>query len=248
MNRTKIEYLTHTWNPIAMRCTPISEGCQNCWHLRMCDRLKNNPKLPMKARDAWAGGLPWLNRSEMVAPLRREKPSIIGVEFMGDLGHRILPSEWREHVFGAMALAPQHTFLVLTKRPRAFLSEFPKSAAWPRNVWFGITAENQECYDERSLSASEIPAAVRFVSIEPMLGEIYLEPWPDWVIAGCESGPQRRQTYIDWLRALRDQCVGAGIPFFLKQAETRRQGPDRSLGSHVISMPKLDGQVWNHSP
>ena len=116
MQKTNIEYLSHSWNPIAMRCTPWSRGCWNCWHLRMANRHGNNYSFCPSARKAYAGGDPWLNTDELAAPLRRRKPARIGVQFMGDLFHYSIPREWIAAIYGVMAASPQHTFFVLTKR------------------------------------------------------------------------------------------------------------------------------------
>lgn len=116
MQKTGIEYLDMTLNPIAMRCTPVSEGCDNCWHILMAKRLAENFILKPEARRAYSGGPPWLNKEELAAPIKRKKPARIGVQFMGDLFHEDIPNEWIAAVFGAMAAAPQHQFFVLTKR------------------------------------------------------------------------------------------------------------------------------------
>lgn len=116
MQKTPIEYLTHTWNPIAMLCTPVSAGCKNCWHLRMAKRLDRNPNIKMAARCTYHGGDPWLNKHELAAPLKRKKPSVIGVQFMGDLFHESISNDWIAAVYGVMAACPQHIFVILTKR------------------------------------------------------------------------------------------------------------------------------------
>jgi len=124
MQKIDIKYLTHMWNPISMLCTPVSAGCEHCWHLRAAHRMKNNPKLRQEARDAYAGGAPWMNISELSAPLRRKKPALIGVQFMGDLFHESISNEQIAAVFGVMAACHQHTFFVLTKRTDDALSVF----------------------------------------------------------------------------------------------------------------------------
>jgi protein gp37 len=127
MQQTTIEYLTHTWNPIAMRCTPVSRGCDHCWHLRMAKRLSGifKGKQEFLSADtnylrkiAYSGGSPWLNKNELLsAPLRRKKPSVIGVQFMGDLFHNSIPKLSIAAVFGVMAATSQHRYIILTKRP-----------------------------------------------------------------------------------------------------------------------------------
>jgi protein gp37 len=125
MQKTKIEYLTYTWNPIAMRCSPVSPGCKHCWHLSMANRLKGNPSIAQCYRDAYAGVPPSLRTEELDAPLRLREPARIGVQFMGDLFHEAVHDEWVHLVVAIASMAPQHRFLFLTKRPeraRALLS------------------------------------------------------------------------------------------------------------------------------
>ena len=117
MNRTGIEYLDWSWNPVAMRCTPVSDGCKNCWHLAMARRHAANPTLRREVREARAGGKPWLDVKELEAPLHLRKPARIGLEFMGDLFHQSVTTAMRDRVFDVMWRSPQHTFVVLTKRP-----------------------------------------------------------------------------------------------------------------------------------
>lgn len=129
MQQTKIEYLTHTWNPIAMRCTPVSEGCANCWHLRMAKRLQSVFEnysdsnhnygwrdIDCEKAEAYAGGDPYINTKELSAPFKLRKPAVIGVQFMGDLFHDSIPFEWIAAVCGVIAANPRHQFVVLTKR------------------------------------------------------------------------------------------------------------------------------------
>jgi protein gp37 len=116
MQKTNIGYLTHTWNPIAMRCTPVSEACKFCWHLDVADRHARNPCLPDAVRVARGGGEFALLEKELDAPLRRKKPAVIGVQFMGDLCHKDVHDDWFQLVVAVAAMAPQHTFIILTKR------------------------------------------------------------------------------------------------------------------------------------
>lgn len=118
MQKTGIEYLTHTWNPIAMRCTPASVGCQKCWHLRMANRLAGNDCFARERQKAYSGdGPPILLPDELAAPLRLRKPAVVGVQFMGDLFHEAVHAEWIHLVVAVAAMAPRHTFVILTKRP-----------------------------------------------------------------------------------------------------------------------------------
>lgn len=123
MQKTNIEFLDMTWNPIVMRCTPVSAGCDNCWHLPFTRRHSANSRLCDDARAAYAGGAPWMNVKELSAPLRR-RPAVIGVQFMGDMFHESVMYDQVAAVFGAMAACPQHIFVVLTKRPELAMAWF----------------------------------------------------------------------------------------------------------------------------
>lgn len=250
MNATEIQYLTHTWNPVKMRCKRVSEGCENCWHLTICDRLKRNPALSEEKRRAFAGEVdPFIDMDELDAPRKRRIPSIIGVQFMGDLFYEGNSPSMINTVFATMLLARQHTFLVLTKRPERMVELYQHWWSWdnaPKHIWLGITAENQARFEERFQHLVKVPSRVKFISAEPLLGPINLGWWQwyiDWVITGCESGPDRRYAHWDWFRELRDQCKHPRlkqIPFFFKQGER--------LSGHIQSMPMLDGTVWDQFP
>lgn len=288
MQKTPIEYLTHTWNPIAMRCTRVSNGCANCWHLRMAHRMASNPSICQRRRDAYAGGEPWLDPHELSSPLRRKKPVDIGVQFMGDIFHESITSEQIAAAFGVMAATPHHQYYILTKRERMVEwfgwiaqcgrmvpfqvgEEIPKGASgeaaacamsnttdpeltpiepkafitgvhqpWPLpNVTMGVSVEDQPTADERISWLLKTMAAKRFVSVEPLLGPVELFNFLDdidWVVTGSEAGPGARPCNEDWIRSVRDQCIAANVPFFFKQII--RNGKR-------ISMPKLDGRIWN---
>ncbi|MEN6325821.1 MAG: phage Gp37/Gp68 family protein [Syntrophomonas sp.] len=296
MADTKIEWADKTWNPVT-GCSPISEGCKNCFAKRMASRLqgrcgypKDNPFLVVKHDDVF------------MLPIKWRKPSRIFVCSMGDLFHDAVEERWIDAVFAAMGSTydtscvdennvatgykQRHVYMVLTKRPermRDYILELLKLdweslrkrfyhiamgmcdiirgplyahmnasmivATWIKQgmpgLWLGVTAENQARADERIPILLQTPAAVRFVSIEPMLGEIdltrinigpvasyntlageILEPGSvtsghgvnklDWAICGGETGTGARPMHPDWVRSLRDQCQAAGTPFFFK--------------------------------
>jgi protein gp37 len=258
---TKIEWAEKVWNPV-VGCTKISPGCQNCYAERMAARLENiayktgNQKLHDKyyptinCNGTWTGKVS-LCPDALDEPLRWKKPSRIFVCSMGDLFHEDVPFGFISKVFATMWVAEWHTFLVLTKRPermREFICEYPPEFIIEnepsKNIWLGVTAENQEQADKRIPILLQIPAAVRFVSVEPMLGPVDLlsndylggcincevcldnpktcinraqDRKIDWVICGGESGPGARPMHRDWARELRDQCKAAGVPFLFKQ-------------------------------
>lgn len=287
---SKIEWTDATWNPIT-GCTLVSEGCRNCYAATLAaTRLKHHPSREGLAKLNAAGeakftGEVRFNEHWLDQPLRWRKPRMIFVCAHGDLFHENVPDEWIDRVFAVMALAPQHTFQVLTKRPErareyldAILSRegFTDIEAegrdicgddgfqlkrWPLpNVWLGTSVEDQDTADARIPHLLATPAAVRFVSAEPLLGPVQLDrvflqdDQPhmnalsgvsedhlqryrhnrlDWVIVGGESGPGARPMHPDWARDLRDQCSAAGVPFFFKQwGEYAPYDFDACVGRH----------------
>jgi len=230
MRPTKIEYLSHTWNPIAMRCTPVSEGCKRCWHIAMAKRLAGvslkeyNPDKFLR-KQAYSGGPPWLDPNEIEAPLHVRKPARIGVQFMGDLFHgKISPDIIRE-VYHMIVNNPIHQFFLLTKRPdqvRRFYNWVGKNwQPWPiPNLWLGVSVEDEQTYEERASILSRIESAHRWISFEPLLGQICLEllDWRcDWIVIGGLS--IRGKDYPpkpEWIKYILEQCDSARKPVFIK--------------------------------
>ena len=260
---TKIEWATEVWNPIT-GCTPISEGCANCYARRMAQRLKGRFGYPEDEPFRVT-----FHPDRLYQPLKWRKPRHIFVCSMGDLFHGGVRLDWQGAIWKTIRKATWHTFLILTKRENNMQFFFETCMKPPPNVWLGITAENQQTADKRIPILLQIPAAKRFVSIEPMLGPVNLcedLSYPpflgigliDWVIAGCESGSGRRPAKIEWFRDLKNRCVQAGVPFFLKQMATEpptMAGCETGLPmyyenfkSKVIKMPELDGKIWNERP
>lgn len=227
MQRTKIEQLTHSWNPIAMRCTPVSAGCANCWHITRAKMLAANPKIPPELREAYAGGKPLLVEGRLPEPSRLRKPAVIGVQWMGDLFHEDVPFEFVGRVFTEMIRPSQHTFQVLTKRPGRMLEwwlweEDQRRSRidgwWFPNVQFGITVENQKAADERRSVFNALPASVKFVSYEPALGPVDWAGWGfiDQLVFGGETGHGARPAHPNWFRNARDWAGELGIARFFK--------------------------------
>ena len=208
---TKIEWATETWNPVT-GCTPISEGCQNCYAKRMSNRLKG--------RCGYLKDDPFqvtMHPNRLDEPLRWRKPRRVFVCSMGDLFHPDVPEIEILKIFGVMAETPQHAYMVLTKRPKRMKEVLTsptvandvwlmtsrgctaEPSPWPLpNVWLGVTAENQARADERIPILLQIPAAVRSVSVEPMLGPVSLLRWLPWDtfrkgLPGWELNPDYRQ-------------------------------------------------------
>jgi len=314
-DKSSIEWTDATWNP-TVGCSIVSSGCTNCYAMKMAARIERmNPGArpyagltqPSKAGPVWTGLVRW-SRPVVDQPLHWKRPRRIFVNSMSDLFHEDVPDEVIDDIFAIMALAPRHTFQILTKRAERMRDWFaerwqPAPAqryaigegpaievpaetegedrhdhvlaaastigqehglietqidahwddkgnpvaldfAWPLpNVWLGVSAERQQEAEERIPLLLDTPAAVRFVSAEPLLGPLALDQLAygpgninalegyadgtqgrggartriDWVIAGGESGPGARPAHPDWMRGLRDQCLGAGVPFFFKQ-------------------------------
>lgn len=244
-DRTRIEWATTTWNPIT-GCSPVSEGCENCYARRMAQRLRGRFGYPED--DPFRVTLHF---ERLDQPLKWKKPRRIFVCSMGDLFHEDVPeyailAVWQKmgefHGLDGQILPveqrPGHIYMVLTKRPKRaldFLScHYPRGFA-RRNLLIGVTCENQKRADERIPVLLQIPAAVRFVSIEPMLGPVDLSVktfWDDpsagiqWVIVGGETGPGARPMAPVWARSVRDQCRAAGVPFFMKQMAKKEPIPE----------------------
>ena len=242
MQPTDIDYLDDSWNPLAMLCTPVGPGCANCWHLAMARRLAANAAFSPEVRAAYAGdGPPVLRRDKLDAPLRRRKPARIGVQFMGDLWHEAVDPCDRAAVIRATNLAPQHTYLFLSKRPARFDMDWSGSS----NLWPGVSVEDQQRADDRIRYLLKTQAAVRWLSLEPLLEQVDVTDWLsplgdetcnlgeahrrgqcgcrtahlDWVVVGAESGPHCRPCKLDWMKDIVEQCRGADVPVFVKQLD-----------------------------
>ena len=290
--KTSIEWTDATWNPV-VGCSPISAGCEKCYASRMAGRFHQTTYAGYVEHigNGTCGAWKWNGKAGLISkaldrPLHWRKPRRIFVNSMGDLFHESVPDEWIDRVFAVMALCPQHTFQVLTKRPERMMSRLldgppnwdraidslpngnqiwvtddchlrvgldcgddPVTLAkhWPLpNVWLGVSVEDQKTADARIPLLLRTPAALRFVSCEPLLGAIIFEPewigdcplcdgrghyyvgsdiagcnncqggYLHWIIAGAETGPGARPAHPDWFRSLRDQCQAAGVPYFFK--------------------------------
>ena len=275
--QSKIEWTDATWNPVT-GCDAVSPGCDHCYARAMAHRFAGRAGYPAAPREFDVT----LHPERLAEPLRWRKSRRVFAVSMGDLFHHSVPDEFIDRVLAVMAACPQHTFQVLTKRPQRmldYLSALYQSERWLEalwhcgravktegvlsairgviplpNVWLGVTAEDQQRADERIPLLLQTPAAVRFVSCEPLLGPVDLTACRkegvvdvdamagthgvyrphdgtnaklDWVICGGETGPQARATHRAWARSLRDQCAHAGVPFFFKrhsQNNAPRQG------------------------
>ena len=230
---SSIEWTEATWNPVT-GCHQISPGCAHCYAKTFAERWQGIPGHPYQQGFNLRF---WPERLDV--PLRWRKPKTIFVNSMSDLFHEQVPFEFIGSVFETMRAAHWHTFQVLTKRHER-LAELASLLPWPSNVWVGVTIENRR-FVHRADYLRKVPAAVRFVSAEPLLGPLEELNLTDvhWLIAGGESGPGHRRIDPDWVRGLRDQCAREGTAFFFKQWGGARP---KSNGR------ELDGEIHNAYP
>lgn len=230
---SSIEWTEATWNPVT-GCDKVSRGCKNCYAERMAERLQ------AMGQPNYRDGFDLTLQPQMLEhPLRWKKPQTIFVNSMSDLFHRAVPLSYIKRVFSVMRRAHWHRFQILTKRARR-LAELDERLAWPQNVWMGVSVEDAD-FTDRIDFLRETGAAVKFLSLEPLLG-----PLPDldlrgidWVIVGGESGPGARPMDPAWVTEIRDQCTRAAVPFFFKQWG----GTNKRKSGRV-----LQGRTWNGMP
>ncbi len=230
---SKIEWTQCTWNPIT-GCTKISPGCLNCYAERMARRLQ-----AMGQPNYRKGFRITLHPHMLGLPLRWRQPRTVFVNSMSDLFHEDVPLEFIQQVFETIQKASQHRFQVLTKRAER-LAELAPQLPWPQNIWMGVTVENHD-YLGRIDCLREIPAAIRFISFEPLLGHIdrFDLTGIDWVIVGGESGPGARPMLKKWVTDIRDQCLAEHVPFFFKQWG----GVNKAQAGRI-----LDDVTWSEVP
>lgn len=277
-----------TWDPIA-GCSPVGEGCKNCWARKRVAMLANNPKIPARDREryriAHEEQRPVLFPERLDEPLRKKQPCLIPTCFMGDLFHEMVPFEFMEQIFNVTQKAKQHIYLILTKRPQRVIDFMIWSGnkagfdadyhffvtkdyfgeanlSWAKNLWLGGSASTQDELDEIMRYLLQIPAAVRWVSLEPMLEGINIEPhlqfppfhenykmttgmteWRglDFVMLGGETGPGARPMEVEWARRVRDYCLAAKVKFNFKS--WGKHIPEGQQGRYL-----LDGREWTQWP
>ncbi len=279
---THISWTDETWNPVT-GCSRVSEGCRNCYAAKLAPRLagmgqKGYTKLPWTAKNAPENV--FLHEDRLEKPLRWKKPRRVFVNSMSDLFHEQVPDKFIRRVWRVMLDTPRHTYQILTKRPERMANWVEENVYGPaeygdwtltgigggivRNIWLGTSVEDQRAADKRIPHLLVTPAAIRFLSCEPLIGPVDLKKFypsvgspnfstvalsstlvgsrkvhlVDWVIAGGESGPKHRPMHPDWVRRLRDQCRNSDAAFFFKQ-----WGGARSEGEAL-----LDGREWREMP
>jgi protein gp37 len=240
--RTRIEWTEVTWNPVT-GCDMTSAGCRNCYAKRFAARLKAMGQ-PRYQRDGKAGssGLGFgitMHWDLVHQPERWRNPRLVFVNSMGDLFHPDVSERFILAVFDTMQRCEWHTFQVLTKRSKR-LAGLAHKLPWPPNIWIGASVENTR-YRSRINDLRQVPASVRFLSLEPLIGpieEIDLSGI-HWVIVGGESGPGARVLEPEWVLSIRDQCNQASVPFFFKQWGGRTP---KARGR------ELEGRNWDEKP
>lgn len=239
---SRIEWTEQTWNPV-VGCTKISAGCKNCYAETMANRLQ-------------AMGTPGYERGfelrllphRLEDPIRRSKPTIYFLNSMSDLFHEHVPDSYIEEVMGVVAKTPQHTYQILTKRAQRMARFFARGRAVPPNAWMGVSVENKRHGVPRIKHLREVPARIRFLSVEPLLEDVGALDLSDihWVIVGGESGPRARPMKPEWAEAVQRQCDEQRVAFFFKQ--WGGWGADGRRRAKAHNGRLLNGRTWDAMP
>ena len=233
---SKIEWTTHTWNPTT-GCSQVSPGCDHCYALAIAEPKRGSPAFPQ-------GFDVTLRPHKLRHPARWKEPARVFVNSMSDLFHRAIPRDYLAQVWETMLEVDRHVYQILTKRPhRAARIIQEMGLPIPEHVWIGTSVEDQTFADNRIPALLEIPAPVRWLSCEPLLGPLNIAPYLQgggigWVVDGGESGRGRRPAEYGWFQTIRDDCLKAGIPYLHKQGNHLYPGRDR----------ELDGRTWDQYP
>ncbi len=254
---SNIEWTESTWNPV-VGCTRVSEGCRNCYAERMAKRLaamaeadrrvgrkvgrKANYEAVVDEHGRWNNQV-YLDHDAVDDPLSWRLPRVIFVNSMSDLFHKAVPNHFIKRVFDVMNRCPQHTFQVLTKRPER-TAELADQLIWSPNIWMGTSVEDSSVV-HRVHALKKVPAKVRFLSVEPLLGPVPQLPVKgiQWVIVGGESGPGARLMRREWVLQIRDRCEKYDVPFFFKQWG----GVNKKLAGRELEGQYYDGMPRQHS-
>ena len=237
--KTNIEWTDTTWNPVT-GCSKVSSGCRYCYAERMAKRLK------AMGQERYINGFEVSLHNDLLSrPLEWKKPKMVFVNSMSDLFHEEVPFEFIQKVFKTMERCPHHIFQVLTKRSRR-LRRMAPGLPWPENVWMGVSIENESTLN-RLDDLKQVPAFIRFISCEPLLGpldELSLDRI-HWVIVGGESGPGARILRPEWAESIMYQCRRQGVEFFFNQwGGVRKKQNGRVLNGRIYDgLPKFSYPV-----
>lgn len=267
---SKIEWTHHTFNPW-WGCTRVSAACVHCyaeaWSKRVGKKIWG-PKAPRRffSEAHWEGPIKW----NVEAKKQGLRARVFCASMADVFEARADLNPWRNRLWTLVEETPQLDWLLLTKRPERILKTVPWSDNWPKNVWIGTTVEDQKSAEERLPYLAKVPAAVRFISAEPLLSELTISKWLgssiNWVITGGESGPHARPSSPSWFRSLLIQCMQADVPFHFKQwgdwapgqginlAAARKTAREAQDGTLMFRLGKkaagrlLDGETWDGLP
>lgn len=233
MKSTKIEWTESTWNPVT-GCPKVSSGCKNCYAEPMSNRLK-----AMGDHKYSNGFSLTLHPESLNQPYNWKKPRLIFVNSMSDLFHPEIPDKFIEDVFNTMNNTRHHIYQVLTKRSER-LKELSSKLIWTDNIWMGVTIE-ESGYLYRMDDLKEVSSSIRFLSLEPLLGDLGLIKLDGihWVIVGGESGPGARIMKEEWVNRIKEQCVSQNVLFFFKQWG----GVQKKKAGRM-----LDNKTWDDMP
>lgn len=242
MKKSRIAWTGVTWNPVT-GCDKVSAGCDNCYAVAEAAKAKlagaRKYQVDGDPRTSGPGFGVTIHEDELQRPFAWTKPRLVFVNSMSDMFHARVPVDFLRRTFDVMSQTPRHTYQILTKRSTR-LAKLADSLEWSDNIWMGVTVENSDALS-RVDDLRKVPAAVKFLSCEPLLGPLDGLDLTgiDWVITGGESGPNHRPIDPAWVRDIRDLCVANGVAFFHKQwgGEKPKSGGN-----------ELDGVVWEQMP
>lgn len=235
---SNIEWTEVTWNPVT-GCSKISQGCKHCYAERMATRLK------AMGVDRYRNGFQVTLQDDLIdLPFTWKRSRVVFVNSMSDLFHEKVPAEYIQRVFATMQQTPQHTYQVLTKRSERLL-KLAETLTWTPNIWMGVSVENDAVL-QRVRDLQKVPAAVRFLSCEPLIGPLDRLPLAGihWAIVGGESGPHARPMESEWVTSIFRQCRARDVAFFFKQwGGTRKDLTGRELFGRTYDEMPVIGRI-----
>jgi protein gp37 len=239
---SKIEWTEQTWNPV-VGCTKISAGCKNCYAETMAKRLQ-----AMGTPGYENGFALTLLPQRLADPMKRTKPTVYFLNSMSDLFHEHVSDGYIDQVMAVVSKTPQHTYQILTKRAQRMARYFAKGRTVPRNAWMGVSVENKKHGVPRIKHLRQVPARIRFLSVEPLLEDVGPLDLTDihWVIVGGESGPKARPMKPEWAEAVQRQCDEQRVAFFFKQWGGWGADGQRRAKAHNGRL--LNGRTWDAMP